>query len=123
MYFVSASCLDRTEHISFISGVVWGILAFQSIHFGNIWWSRKGPNFWFLVDDYSADVDGWAVVSGVASLDLTGVLPSSSSFFSTFNILAHWVSSRLMAAPRRKSINLDVEMLKRAATSRTIFGL
>ena len=83
----------------------------------------KRTEFLVLFDDYFVDVDGWAVVSGVASLDPTGVLPSSSSFFSAFNILAHWVSSRLMAAPRHKSINLDVEMLKRAATSRTVFGL
>ena len=31
----------------------WGILAFRPIYFGSIWWSRKGPSFWFLLGVFS----------------------------------------------------------------------
>ena len=91
-----------------------------------MWWSRKGPSFWFLLGVfYSLEVDGLGVVasSGEAAHDLVGVLPSASSFFSAFSILLHSVSSLLMAAPLLRSINLDVEMSNFAVTSRTVLGL
>ena len=126
MYFVSAGFLDGTEHISFILGVILEILAFRPIHFGNIWWSRKGPRNCFVgVSFHSLEVDGCGVAcsSGEAARDPVGVLPSVSSFFSAFSIFALCVSSLFMAAPRRKSISLDVEMLNLAATSLMVFGL
>ena len=91
-----------------------------------MWWSQKGPSFWFLLGVfYSLEVDGLGVAasSGEAACDLVGVLPSSSSFFSAFSILFHCVSSLLMAAPLLRSINLDVEMSNFAATSHTVLGL
>ena len=127
MYFVSAGFLDGTEHISFILGVILRVLAFRPIHFGNIWWSRKGPRILFLlgVSFYSLEVDGWGVAcsSGETARDPVGVLPSVSSFFSAFSIFALCVSSLFMAAPRRKSISLDVEILNLVATSLMVFGL
>ena len=91
-----------------------------------MWWSRKGPRFWFLLGVfYSLEVDGLGVVasSGEAARDPIGVLPSVSSFFSAFSILLHCVSSLLMAAPLLRSISLEVEMLNFAATSQTVLGL
>ena len=91
-----------------------------------MWWSRKGPSFWFLLGVFhSLEVDGLGVAasSGEAAHDPVGVLPPSSSFFSTFSILFRCVSSLLMAAPLLRSINLDVEMSNFAATSRTVLGL
>ena len=91
-----------------------------------MWWSRKGLSFWFLLGVfYSLEVDGLGVVasSGEDARDPIGVLPSASSFFSTFSILLRCVSSLLMAAPLLRSINLDVEMSNFAATSRTVLGL
>ena len=121
MYFVSTGFSDWTEHISFILGVILRVLAFRPIHFGNIWWSRKGPRILFLLEFsfYSLEVDGWGVAcsSGETARDPVGVLPSASSFFSAFNILLRCVSSLLMAAPRLRSINLEEEMLNLAATS------
>ena len=74
---------------------------------------------------YSLEVDSLGVVasSGEAARDPVGVLPSASSFFSTFSILLHCVSSLLMAAPLLRSINLEVEMSNFAATSCTVLGL
>ena len=74
---------------------------------------------------YSLEVDGWGVAcsSGEAARDPVGVLPSVSSFFSAFSILLHCVSSLLMAAPRLRSISLEVEMSNFAATSRMVLGL
>ena len=127
MYFVSAGFLDWTEHISFISGVFYKVLAFRPIHFGIIWWSRKGPSFWFWLggSSHSLEVDGWGVAcsSGEAARDPVGVLPSVSSFFLAFSILLRCVSSLLMAAPRLRSISLEVEMPNLAATSRMVLGL
>ena len=127
MYFVSADFSDRTEHISFITRVTWGILAFWPIYFGSIWWSRKGPSFWFLLGVFSLLGSGrlWSTLFlwQSCTCDLVGVLPSSSSFFSAFSILLHWVSSLLMAAPLLRSINLEVEMSNFAATSRMVLGL
>ena len=126
MHFISTSFSDWTEHISFILGVSQGVLAFQPIHFGNIWWSRKGPSFVFVGDSfYSLEVDGWGVAcsSGEAARDPVGVLPSASSFFSAFSILLRCVSSLLMAAPHLRSISLEVEMSNFAATSRMVLGL
>ena len=61
---------------------------------------------------HSLEVDSCGVAgsSGDAAHEPTGVLPSSSSFFSAFNILLHWVSSLLMASPLLRCISLDVEM-------------
>ena len=74
---------------------------------------------------YSFEVDGWGVAcsSGEASRDPVGVLPSASSFFSAFSILLRCVSSLLMAAPRLRSISLEVEMPNFATTSRIVLGL
>ena len=91
-----------------------------------MWWSQKGPSFWFLLGVFhSLEVDslGVAASSGEAARDPVGVLPSSSSFFSAFSILFRCVSSLLMAAPLLRSINLDIEMSNFAATSRTVLGL
>ena len=79
------------------------------------WWSSF----------YSLEVDGWGVAgsSGEVARDPVGVLPSASSFFSAFNILLRWVSSLLMAAPRLRSISLEVEMPNFVATSRMVLGL
>ena len=126
MYFVSAGFLEGTEHISFISGVFHGVLAFRYIYFGNIWWSRKGPSFWFCWESlHSLEVDGCGVLcsSGEAAREPVGVLPSASSFFSAFSILLCCVSSLLIAAPRLRSISLEVEMPNFAATSRMVLGL
>ena len=126
MYFVSANCLDQVEHISFISGVVWGILAFRPIHFGNIWWSRKGPSFWF-----------WLVESTTLQMLMVGLwcllawfLWIRQEFFllppPSFQPLTFWHVAYLLCLwqlPRRKSINLDVEIWNLAATSRTVFSL
>ena len=112
MYFVSAGFLDGTEHISFILGLILRVLAFRPIYFGNIWWSRKGPRILFLLESFhSLEVDGCGVLCsfGEVARDPVGVLPSASSFFSAFSIFALCVSSLFMAAPRRKSISLDVE--------------
>ena len=87
---------------------------------------KRTKNFVFVgVSFYSLEVDGWGVAcsSGEAARDLVGVLPSVSSFFSAFSIFALCVSSLFMAAPRRKSISLDVEILNLAATSLMVFGL
>ena len=74
---------------------------------------------------YSLEVDGWGVAgsSGEVAWDPVGVFPSVSSFFSAFNILLRWVSSLLMAAPRLRSISLEVEMPNFVATSRMVLGL
>ena len=74
---------------------------------------------------HSLEVDSCSVAgsSGDAAHEPTGVLPSSSSFFSAFNILLHWVSSLLMASPLLRPISLDVEMYLLAATSRIMLGL
>ena len=126
MHFVLTGFSDWTEHISFILGVSQGVLAFRPIHFGNIWWSQKGPSFVFVGDSFhSLEVDGWGVAcsSGEAAQDPVGVLPSASSFFSAFSILLRYMSSLLMAAPRLRSISLEVEMSNFAATSQMVLGL
>ena len=87
---------------------------------------KRTENFVFVgVLFYSLEVDGWGVAgsSGEVAWDPVGVLPSVSSFFSAFNILLHWVSSLLMAAPRLRSISLEVEMPNFVATSRMVLGL
>ena len=87
---------------------------------------KRTENFVFVgVSFYSLEVDGCGVVcsSGEAARDPVGVLPSVSSFFSAFNILLRWVSSLLMAAPRLRSISLEVEMPNFVATSRMVLGL
>ena len=74
---------------------------------------KRTENFVFVgVLFYSLEVDGWGVAgsSGEVARDPVGVLPSVPSFFSAFNILLRWVSSLLMAAPRLRSISLEVEM-------------
>ena len=74
---------------------------------------------------YSVEVDGRGVAgsSGEIARDPVGVLPSVSSFFSAFSILLLCVSSLLMAAPRLRSISLEVEMPNFTATSRMVLGL
>ena len=87
---------------------------------------KRTENFVFVgVSFYSLEVDGWGVVcsSGEAARDPVGVLPSVSSFFSAFNILLCCVSSLLMAAPRLRSISLEVEMPKFVATLTDGVGL
>ena len=76
---------------------------------------RSTPGRWM--------VGVWLVLLGKLHRDPVGVLPSASSFFSAFNILLRWVSSLLMAAPRLRSISLEVEMPNFVATSRIVLGL
>ena len=86
---------------------------------------KRTENFVFVgVSFYSLEVDGCGVAcsSGEAARDQVGVLPSVSSFFLAFNILLRWVSSLLMAAPRLRSISLEVEMPNFVATSRMVLG-
>ena len=87
---------------------------------------KRTENFVFVgASFYSLEVDGWGVAgsSGEVARDAVGVLPSISSFFLAFNILLCWVSSLLMAAPRLRSISLEVEMPNFVATSQTVLGL
>ena len=127
MYFVLTSFSDWTEHISFITRVIWESFSFSVLFtLGVCGGPEKDRIFGFCWESfYSLEVDGLGVFasSGEAAHDLVGVLPSASSFFSTFSILLRWVSSLLMAAPRLRSINLEVEMSNFAATSHTVFGL
>ena len=127
MHFVSTGFSDWTEHIYFI---FWGDLRNFSFSVYLLWEylvvPKRTENFVFVgVSFYSLEVDGWGVAcsSGEAARDPVGVLPSVSSFFSAFNILLRCVSSLLMAAPRLRSISLEVEMPNFVATSRMVLGL
>ena len=120
MHFFSADFSDWTEHISFITRVTWGILAFGLFTLGVFGGPEKDRVFGFCWESFhSLEVDGYGVLcsSGEAARDPIGVLPSASSFFLAFSILLHCVSSLLMAAPHWRSINLEVEILNFTATS------
>ena len=66
----------------------------------------------------------WLVLQGKLHGIRVGVLPSVSFFLFGFSaIFALCISSLFIAAPRRKSISLDVEILNLAATSLMVFGL
>ena len=126
MYFVSADFSDWAEHISFVTRVIQGIFSFSVYSLWECVVVPKRTEFYFCWESFhSLEVDGCGVLcsSGEAARDPVGVLPSASSFFSAFSILLHCVSSLLMAAPRLRSINLEVEMWNLAATSRMVLGL
>ena len=127
MHFVSTGFSDWTEHISFyFRGILWSF-SFSVYLLWEYLVVRKRTEFLVFCWEsfYSLEVDGWGVAcsSGEAARDPVGVLPSVSSFFSAFSILLHCVSSLLMAAPRLRSISLEVEMPNFAATSRMVLGL
>ena len=126
MHFVSTGFSDWSEHISFYFREEFKKFCF-SVY--SLWEylvvPKRTENFVLEFCFYSLEVDGWGVAgsSGEVARDPVGVLPSVSSFFSAFNILLRWVSSLLMAAPRLRSISLEVEMPNLVATSRMVLGL
>ena len=128
MHFFSTGFSDWSEHIYlFIFGKDLRNFSF-SVY--SLWEylvvPKRTENFVFVgALFYSLEVDSWGVAgsSGEVARDPVGVLPSVSSFFSAFNILLRWVSSLLMAAPRLRSISLEVEIPNFVATSRMVFGL
>ena len=126
MLFVSADFSDWAEHISLFRGVLrsFSFLAYSLWEYLVV---PKRTEFLVFVGSlfHSLEVDGCGVLcsSGEAARDPVGVLPSASSFFLAFSILLHCVSSLLMAAPRLRSINLEVEISNFAATSRMVLGL
>ena len=127
MYFVLAGFLDGTEHISsYFRGVLWSF-SFSVYLLWEYLVVPKRTEFLVFVGSlfHSWEVDGCGVLcsSGEAAREPVGVLPSASSFFSAFSILLRCVSSLLIAAPRLRSISLEVEMPNFTATSRMVLGL